>query len=727
MSKFTFIRQIDSIDCGAACLRMIFKYYGKFFLSKTIYEKSYISRQGLSMLSLKQIAMQFEMNAEGVAVDAPEALGKICSDPYIVHFQQNHFVVVLDADDKMVRYADPAKGILKEDLATFWGKICHGDKAYALLLSPTPNFKYQYEDKKENLYYFDYLYNIVKKHYVFLLLAFIGLLINLVYVYLYPMLKQAVVDIGIADKSHLVIVYMAGGYFILLLSQMLFGIIQEWLTTYFGTRVNMDIFMNFFKKLTSLPISFFESCRKGDLLQKVYDSQSVENFLTRNILKFLLSITTLVIFSVTLLKYNVTFFSSFYAMVFVYTIWMLCFVKKRQALDWKKFDISSNSQSIILQLVNGIQDIKLYNSSDFMLRQWRNNQIENATFRLKSLKVIQLQEYGAQFIHTLFIVYVLYASATYVIDGGLTMGEMISIEFIIGQMFLPINDLVSIVINWAEVKMGLQRIFGVLSIPNECEETKERKKVSGNIKFNDCTFRYIGQTDGGNIKNLNFEVKQGQTVAIVGHSGCGKSTTLKLLLSYYRNYTGEILIGGKDLKTINPIQWRDNCGLVSANNYIFNKTIAQNLSLSDKPDMEMVDKVLKVVNMYDFVYSLPAKTDTKLGDDGKQLSQGQQQRLFIARLLYKNPNYILLDEATNALDADNEQLILDNIRKVFSEKTIIVAAHRMSTIMHADQILVMEKGEIVEKGNHESLMQKKGKYYDLFTKQIYQKEENTKN
>ena len=216
-------------------------------------------------------------------------------------------------------------------------------------------------------------------------------------------------------------------------------------------------------------------------------------------------------------------------------------------------------------------------------------------------------------------------------------------------------------------------------------------------------------------------MKQGQTVAIVGHSGCGKSTTLKLLLSYYRNYTGDIMIGDKNLKDINPIQWRDNCGLVSANNYIFNKTIAQNISLTDKPDMEMIDKVLKVVNMYDFVYALPAKLDTKLGDDGKQLSQGQKQRLFIARLLYKNPNYILLDEATNALDADNEQLILDNIRKAFSEKTIIVAAHRLSTIMHANQILVMEKGEIVESGNHESLMQQRGKYYDLFTKQIYYK------
>lgn len=726
MSKFTFLRQIDSIDCGAACLRMIFKYYGKFFLPKTIYEKSYISRQGLSMLSLKQIAMEFEMNAEGVAIDKPEALGEICNDPFIVHFQQNHFVVVLDANVKMVKYADPSKGILKEDLSVFWQKICHGGKAYALLLSPTPNFKYLYEDKRENQYYFSYLYNIVRKHYLFLILAFVGLLINLVYVYLYPILKQAIVDIGIADKSHAVILYMAGGYFVLLLSQMLFGIIQEWLTTYFGTRVNMDIFMNFFKKLTSLPISFFESCHRGDLLQKVYDSQSVENFLTRNILKCLLSITTLIIFSVTLLKYNITFFYSFYAMVFVYSVWMLCFVKKRQALDWKKFDISSNSQSIILQLINGIQDIKLYNSSAFMLKQWQENQIENATFRLKSLKIIQLQEYGAQFIHTLFIVYVLYSSSILVIDGHLTMGEMISIEFIIGQMFLPINDLVRIFVNWAEVKMGLQRIFSILNIPNECAETKERKPVTGNIRFQNCTFRYIGQTDGGNIKDLSFEVKQGQTVAIVGHSGCGKSTTLKLLLSYYRNYTGEIIIGDKELKEINPIQWRDNCGLVSANNYIFNKTIAQNLSLTDKPDMEMIDKVLKVVNMYDFVYSLPAKLDTKLGDDGKQLSQGQQQRLFIARLLYKNPNYILLDEATNALDADNEQLILDNIREAFSEKTIIVAAHRLSTIMHANQILVMEKGEIVECGDHESLMQQRGKYYDLFTKQICKNDEQLK-
>lgn len=726
MSKFTFLRQIDSIDCGAACLRMIFKYYGKFFLPKTIYEKSYISRQGLSMLSLKQIAMEFEMNAEGVAIDKPEALGEICNDPFIVHFQQNHFIVVLDANVKMVKYADPSKGILKEDLSVFWQKICHGGKAYALLLSPTPNFKYLYEDKRENQYYFSYLYNIVRKHYLFLILAFVGLLINLVYVYLYPILKQAIVDIGIADKSHAVILYMAGGYFVLLLSQMLFGIIQEWLTTYFGTRVNMDIFMNFFKKLTSLPISFFESCRRGDLLQKVYDSQSVENFLTRNILKCLLSITTLIIFSVTLLKYNITFFYSFYAMVFVYSVWMLCFVKKRQALDWKKFDISSNSQSIILQLINGIQDIKLYNSSAFMLKQWQENQIENATFRLKSLKIIQLQEYGAQFIHTLFIVYVLYSSSILVIDGHLTMGEMISIEFIIGQMFLPINDLVRIFVNWAEVKMGLQRIFSILNIPNECAETKERKPVTGNIRFQNCTFRYIGQTDGGNIKDLSFEVKQGQTVAIVGHSGCGKSTTLKLLLSYYRNYTGEIMIGDKELKEINPIQWRDNCGLVSANNYIFNKTIAQNLSLTDKPDMEMIDKVLKVVNMYDFVYSLPAKLDTKLGDDGKQLSQGQQQRLFIARLLYKNPNYILLDEATNALDADNEQLILDNIREAFSEKTIIVAAHRLSTIMHANQILVMEKGEIVECGDHKSLMQQRGKYYDLFTKQICKNDEQLK-
>ena len=726
MSKFTFLRQIDSIDCGAACLRMIFKYYGKFFLPKTRYEKSYISRQGLSMLSLKQIAMEFEMNAEGVAIDKPEALGEICNDPFIVHFQQNHFIVVLDANVKMVKYADPSKGILKEDLSVFWQKICHGGKAYALLLSPTPNFKYLYEDKRENQYYFSYLYNIVRKHYLFLILAFVGLLINLVYVYLYPILKQAIVDIGIADKSHAVILYMAGGYFVLLLSQMLFGIIQEWLTTYFGTRVNMDIFMNFFKKLTSLPISFFESCRRGDLLQKVYDSQSVENFLTRNILKCLLSITTLIIFSVTLLKYNITFFYSFYAMVFVYSVWMLCFVKKRQALDWKKFDISSNSQSIILQLINGIQDIKLYNSSAFMLKQWQENQIENATFRLKSLKIIQLQEYGAQFIHTLFIVYVLYSSSILVIDGHLTMGEMISIEFIIGQMFLPINDLVRIFVNWAEVKMGLQRIFSILNIPNECAETKECKPVTGNIRFQNCTFRYIGQTDGGNIKDLSFEVKQGQTVAIVGHSGCGKSTTLKLLLSYYRNYTGEIMIGDKELKEINPIQWRDNCGLVSANNYIFNKTIAQNLSLTDKPDMEMIDKVLKVVNMYDFVYSLPAKLDTKLGDDGKQLSQGQQQRLFIARLLYKNPNYILLDEATNALDADNEQLILDNIREAFSEKTIIVAAHRLSTIMHANQILVMEKGEIVECGDHESLMQQRGKYYDLFTKQICKNDEQLK-
>ncbi|WP_346857167.1 peptidase domain-containing ABC transporter [uncultured Draconibacterium sp.] len=725
MSKFPFFQQFDAMDCGPTCLRMVAKYYGKHFSTESLREKSYITREGVSLLGISDAAESIGMRSMGVKITF-EQLKKEAPLPCIVHWGQEHFVVVYKFHKGKVLVADPAFGRLEyseKEFCEHWiSTVANGEeKGICLLLQPSPDF-YNEADEKVSRTGFRFVLNYLKPYKKLVIQLILGFFLGSLIQLVLPFLTQSVVDIGINNQDIGFIYLVLIAQLVLFISRMSVEFIRSWILLHISTRINISIISDFLIKLMKLPLGFFDSKMIGDILQRIEDHDRIERFLTAQSIGVLFSVFSLVIFAIVLAIYSWTIFFIFLLGSALYFAWIYIFMKRRRELDFKRFSKLSENQSKLIQIINGMQEIKLNNYEKEKRWEWERVQAGLFKVSVKSLSLQQYQDAGSVFINETKNILIVIISATAVVNGELTLGMMLAIQYIIGQLNSPLRQLISFMHNAQDAKISLERLAEIHDKKDESEASAANVKLlpeKKDISVSNLVFQYEGPRSPKVLNNINLEIPENKVTAIVGTSGSGKTTLIKLLLGFYPPGSGDIKIGGTRLANFSPKMWRNSCGVVMQDGFIFSDSIAKNIIVND----ELVDETrllnaVKMANIQDYIESLPLSYNTKIGQEGVGLSQGQKQRILIARAIYKSPKYLFLDEATNALDANNEKMIMENMDKFSKGKTVVVVAHRLSTVKNADQIVVLEAGEIVERGNHEELIAKKGKYFELVKNQL---------
>ncbi|REC62960.1 peptidase domain-containing ABC transporter [Chryseobacterium pennae] len=725
MSKFPFYKQHDAKDCGPTCLRMIAKYYGKDISIQYIRQISETTREGSSLLGLSEAAENLGFESFGTITNF-SSLSKEAPFPCIVHWMKAHFVIVHEIKGNTVYVSDPAYGLIsysKEEFIKHWineNSDEDTEEGVALMLEPTQNFfqnKFEHEQSKAS---FSFLFKYLLKYKRLVVQLLFGLFIGSLLTLVFPFLTQSIVDVGIKNQDLNIIYLILLAQIMLFAGKMGFDVIRSWVMLHLSTRINISIVSDFFIKLMKLPISFFDTRMTGDILQRIDDHRRIEQLLTNTSLNVLFSLVNLVVFSIVLLFYDYRLFLVYLFGAALYMIWVLFFVGKRRQLDYEKFSKTAQERSKVIELINGMQDIKMYNAEKYKRYSWESIQVELFKLKIKSLSLEQWQSVGGNFINQIKDVLITFLSAKLVLSGDLTLGMMLSVQYIMGQLNTPLYQFIDFIKQSQDAKISLERLS---EIHDKDDEESHQDKSSINIpnediQINGLSFRYIG-TDNYVFENLNLRIPYQKTTAIVGASGSGKTTLLKLLMKFYEPENGGITIGSTDLINISPKKWRENCGVVMQEGYIFNESIAENITIGDENiDEFKLKKAVEIANIREFIEDLPLKYNTKIGNEGLGISGGQKQRIFIARAVYKSPKYIFFDEATSALDASNEKIIMENLEQFFNGKTAIVIAHRLSTVKNADKIIVMDKGKLVEEGNHAELVALKGEYYRLVKNQL---------
>jgi ATP-binding cassette, subfamily B, bacterial len=731
MPLFPFFHQHDAMDCGPSCLRMVAAFYGKSFSLQTLREKSYISRQGVSMLGISEAAESIGFRTMGVKISFKQ-LVEDANLPCIVHWKQKHFVVLFriqkinKGKDYLLHVADPAIGkikLSKDEFMKGWASTVQDGEplGLCLLLEPTPEF-HRIEDEIIDKTGFKYLFSYVKPYRKYLFQLFIGLLAGSLIQLLFPFLTQSIVDIGINNQDLSFIQLVLFAQIFLFLSRVSVDFIRSWILLHLSTRINISLISDFLIKLMKLPVSFFDTKLIGDLLQRIGDHQRIENFLTTSTLNILFSMISLVVFGIVLAIYNIWIFLIFFIAAILYVGWVLLFLQRRKELDHRRFNRLADHQSALIQLITGMQEIKLNDCE--RQKRWEWESIRAKLFRLNilSLSLTQYQQAGASFINELKNIIITFFAAWAVIQGNMTLGMMLAVSYIIGQMNSPIDQLLYFITSTQDAKISLERLGEIHKQKDEDPEEEDKISVlpdEKTIAIHNVSFQYEGPHSPFVLKDIQVEIPDGKVTAIVGASGSGKTTLVKLLLSFYRPVAGEIKIGNYRLEKISSKFWRQNCGVVLQDGFLFNDTIANNIALGDEyPDRKKLLEAVKVANIQEFIENLPLGYNSMVGTNGQGLSQGQKQRLLIARAVYKNPWFLFFDEATNALDAGNERIIIENLEKFYKGRTVVVVAHRLSTVKNADQIIVLDKGLIAENGTHAELVKKKGVYYTLVKNQL---------
>jgi ATP-binding cassette subfamily B protein len=725
MGSFPFYKQLDAMDCGPSCLRMIAKHHGRNYSVQTLRERSHITREGVSLLGTSDAAESIGFRTMGVKIGL-DKLAKESPLPCIAHWKQNHFVVIYKITKKQVYVADPAHGLIKytrdEFLAQWASTKTDGEaQGICLLLEPTPDF-YKQEGEVRNKKTFRFLFSYLKPYGKFITQLILGMILGALLQLIFPFLTQAIVDIGISNQDLGFISLILIAQLVLFISQASVEFIRSWILLHISTRVNISLISDFLIKLMKLPIGFFDSKMIGDLMQRIGDHTRIENFLTVSSLGILFSVVTLVIFSVVLAVYSIKILLIFLIGSGLYILWVLLFMKKRREVDYKRFAQMADNQSNLIQLITGMQEIKLNNCERQKRWDWEKIQAKLFKVNIKGLALNQYQQAGAVFFNQTKNILIIFVAAEAVVRGEMTLGMMMAVQYIIGQLNSPIDQMITFFRSAQDAKISLERLGEIHQ--SEDEENPEEPKVSSlparqSITLRDLTFRYSGPHTDPVLKNLSFEIPENKMTAIVGASGSGKTTLVKLLLGFYPPDSGEVKIGELNIKNINGRFWRQKCGAVMQDGFIFSDTIARNISVSDEYiDRDKLMHAVNIANIQDFIESLPLSYNTKIGQEGVGLSQGQKQRILIARAVYKNPEFLFFDEATNALDANNEKVIMEKLDKFFEGKTAVVVAHRLSTVTKADQIVVLDKGELIEKGTHKELTKLKGAYYNLVKDQL---------
>ncbi len=729
--NFYFIEQKDAMDCGPTCLAMISRYYGKSISLQTLRNKTEIGKEGVNLLGINNAAESIDFRTQGVQLTYTQ-LTKEAPLPCILHWGQNHFVVLVKVKrsllrrDDIITVADPGKGMIKlskEEFLQHWASSNLDGEAYgvALLLEPTPDFDNQQNEKETKLGWGLLLgYFAQQKRYIVQL--FIGLLLGSLLQLIFPFLTQSIVDTGINQHNLPFIYLILAAQFMLFFGRTVVEFIRSRILLYISTKINLAILSDFWIKLMRLPLSYFDTKQTGDIIQRIGDHKRIESFLTGSALSTLFSLFNLVIFSVVLLQYNTYVFGIFCTGSVLYFFWIKIFLRYRRSLNYKQFAIAAKENTATMQLIYGMQEIKLNGAED--LRRWEWEGLQAGLFKLsfKSLSLSQYQQAGAFFINEGKNILITFFVAKSVLEGQLTLGAMLAVQYIIGQLNSPVEQLISFTQQAQDAKISLERLNEIHQMEEEEPADKALSKQlpeHKSLHFNNLSFTYAGAGNEPVLKNINLIIPEGKITAIVGMSGSGKTTLLKLLLKFYENYQGEIKIGESNLKYISPKYWRSHCGSVMQDGYIFNDTIAKNIAVSDdRPDYNKLLYACKVANILAFIESLPLGFNTRIGAEGNGISAGQKQRVLIARAAYKDPEFIFFDEATNSLDANNEKVILENLSTFLKNKTVVVVAHRLSTVKHADNIIVLHNGQITETGTHEELAMKKGKYFELVRNQL---------
>jgi ATP-binding cassette, subfamily B, bacterial len=737
MQRFPFYKQLDAMDCGPSCLRMISQFYGRHFTLDTLRGKSGFSREGVSLLGISEAAEDIGYSTSGVKLTY-EQLVQDATLPCIVHWGQDHFVVLVKTRKHIFSkktdlvVADPGKGILTVDKKSFlqkWvsSKDNGSEIGIALLLEPTPSF-YQQESEKDSKLGWGMLFQYLVKHRHYLVQVVIALMIGSLLQVIMPFLTQSVVDNGINAHNLQFVYIILVAQFMLFFGRTFVEFIRSRILLFVSTRINLSLLSAFWVKMMRLPMSFFDTKMTGDIMQRINDHKKIESFLTGSSLNVMFSTFNLILLSCVLLMYEWRIYAVFLVGSFLYFLWINIFLKYRRRLNYKYFAVSAKENNITLQMVHGMQEIKLNNAEHLRRWEWENIQAAQFKINFESLSLSQYQQAGALFLNEGKNILITFIVVKSVLDGHMTIGAMMAIQSIVGQISSPIEQLIQFVQQAQDAKISLERLNEIHQIADEepsAQTLITQLPQHQSILISNLQFAYAGAGNEPVLKNLNLCIPQGKVTAIVGMSGSGKTTLLKLLLKFYNSYKGSIKIGpangeyGTSLENISPRYWRKKCGCVMQDGYIFNDSIAKNIAVGDEvPNMQKLLHAASVANILPFVESLPLGFNTQIGAQGNGISAGQKQRILIARAVYKNPEYLFFDEATNALDANNERVIMENLQSFFKGKTVVVVAHRLSTVKNADKIIVLEHGKIIEEGTHEELTRHQNKYYELVKNQL---------
>ncbi|WP_262714143.1 peptidase domain-containing ABC transporter [Mucilaginibacter rubeus] len=701
---------------------MITRYYGRNFKLETLRKLCEINKEGVSLLGISDGAEKIGFRTLGVKLNTE--LLQDASMPCILHWRQNHFVVLYKFKKHRYYIADPGSGLVtlnEKEFVLNWLGDKEAGEGIALLLTPTPQF-YEQDEENNTTIRWSFLFKYIIIYRKLLVQLLLGLTIGSLLQLITPFLTQSVVDIGINTRNLNFINIILIAQITLIVGRVSVEFIRSWILLHISTRINISILTDFLIKLMKLPMSFFDTKMTGDIMQRMSDQKRIESFLTGSTLTTMFSLVNLTVFSIVLAYYNAGVFFVFAASSTLYIVWIILFLKRRRLLNYKSFDVSAQNQNSIVQLIGGMQEIKLNNCEQQKRWEWEHTQARLFKFNVKTLALNQYQQGGATFINEGKNIFITFLSAQAVIQGSLTLGAMVAVQFIVGQLSSPIDQLLGFIQGFQDAKISLERLNEIHQMPDEEAVHKEWSHVlpqNRSLLLNKLTFKYPGTGNEAVLENINLYIPQGKTTAIVGTSGSGKTTILKLLLRFYEPQKGEIRVGEQLIDSISFKSWRRQCGVVMQDGFIFSDNIERNIAVGDDyPDKAKLRHAIKVANIQDFIDKLPMGLKTKIGAEGNGISQGQRQRILIARAVYKNPEYIFFDEATNSLDANNEKIIMDNLLEFFAGRTVVIVAHRLSTVSNADNIIVLDRGRIIEQGSHQELTRLKGDYYKLVKNQL---------
>lgn len=726
MKKFTHYKQADHKDCGPTCLKIIAKYYGKTINIQELRDYSETTREGSNLLFLSDAAEKIGFRTLGVKLSVKRI--EEAPLPCILHWNKDHYVVLYKIKKNKYYISDPAFGLLeynKEEFVKFWiGNNADDEtkEGIALLIEPTPIFFQSDFDKEENSGLgFRFLSQYLFQYKSFLIQLGIGLLASSLLNLIFPFLTQSIVDVGIQNQNiHFIYLILFAMLFIFA-GRTGLELIRSWILLHLSTRINISLISDFFIKLMNLPISFFDVRMTGDIMQRINDHRRIEKILTTSSLNVLFSVINMFVMGAVLAYFNLQIFLVFFVGSVLYFAWITLFLKRREVLDYKRFAEVSNEQSKVMELINGMQEIKLHNAEK--QKRWGWEYVQARLFRvsIKGLVLEQSQTIGSSVINELKNIFIILLSAKLVIDGSITLGMMLAISAIVGSLNGPVTQLIEFVRELQDAKISLARLSEIHQKEDETQqETHQTNDVpfDSDIEIKNLSYRYPG-SDIPVLDNLSLLIPSKKVTAIVGVSGSGKTTLMKLLLKFYEPEKGEVLIGKSQLKNISQKAWRSHIGAVMQEGFIFSDTIANNIAFGvDRIDKERLVYAADVANIKEYIGELPLGYNTKIGAEGLGMSTGQKQRLLIARAVYKNPELLFFDEATSALDANNEKAIMKKLDMFFKDKTVVVIAHRLSTVMNADQIVVLDKGKIIEIGSHSALVEQKGNYFELVRNQL---------